>query len=66
LWLYAAVFTVILVIEAVILAIHYPVEHYEFKVFFLLLMLITGSALAVFAVEGALQNRRKLGTSASE
>ena len=62
-WLYASVFLAILVTELVILFIHYSVETYEFKVFFLLLTLITGLALAVFAVEGFLQNRRKPGSS---
>jgi hypothetical protein len=61
-WLYSLVFLVILIVELVVLAIHFTVETYEFKVFFLLLMLITGLALAVFTVEGLKQNRRKHGT----
>ena len=61
-WLYSLVFLGILVVELVILAIHFAVETYEFKVFFLLLMIITGLALAVFTVEGLRQNRRKHGT----
>lgn len=56
-----SLFLVILIVELVILIIHYEVETYEFKVFFLLLTLITGLALVVFTVEGALQNRRKHG-----
>jgi hypothetical protein len=65
-YLYASVFLAILIVELVILAIHFEVETPEFKTFFLLLMLITGAALAVFAVEGFLQSRRKMGSSASE
>jgi hypothetical protein len=65
-YLYASVFLVILVVELSILAVHFEVETYEFKVFFLLLTLITGAAFAVFLVEGILQNRRKMGGSASE
>jgi DNA-binding transcriptional ArsR family regulator len=65
-WLYALVFLVILIVELSIFAIHYSVETYEFKVFFLLLTLITGLALAVFAIEGILQSRRKLAMSATE
>jgi hypothetical protein len=58
-WLYASVFLIILVVEVIILLIHYAIETYEFKVFFLLLTLITGFALAVFAVEGLLQKKKK-------
>ncbi len=58
-WLYALLFLGILIAEFYVLAIHYAVETYEFKVFFLLLTLITGLALALFAVEGARKNRRK-------
>lgn len=57
-WLYATVFLAILIVELVILLVHFAIETYEFKVFFFLLTLITGLALAVFAVEGALQSRR--------
>ena len=62
-WLYALVFLAILIVEIFVLVIHFPVETNEFKVFFLLLMVITGLALAVFAVEGFLQNRRKISSS---
>lgn len=58
-WRYSIIFTVILAVEAVVLAIHYRVEHYEFKVFFLLLILLTLLSLSVFTVEGARQNKRK-------
>jgi hypothetical protein len=65
-YLYASVFLSILLVELAILFIHLEVETYEFKVFFLLLTLITGAAFAVFLVEGILQNRRKTGNSNSE
>lgn len=65
-WVYALIFLGILVVELVILFIHFGVETDEFKVFFLLLMLITGFALAVFAVEGFLQSRRKASNIAVE
>lgn len=55
---YSTVFLGILIVELVVFALHFAVETYEFKVFFLLLMLVTGLALAVFAVEGLLQRRR--------
>lgn len=57
--LYSTVFAAILVVELVVLALHYSVETYEFKVFFALLILITASALAVFVVEGLRQRRKK-------
>jgi hypothetical protein len=60
-WLYSIVFAVILAIEIFVLALHFEVETYEFKVFFLLLMIITGLALTVFTVEGYLVNKRKSG-----
>ena len=55
---YALVFLGILIFELVVLALHYAVETYEFKVFFLLLTLVTGSAMAVFTYEWLLQRRR--------
>jgi hypothetical protein len=55
---YSLVFLGILIFELVVLAIHYDVETFEFKVFFLLLALITGFAMVVFTVEGVLQRRR--------
>jgi hypothetical protein len=60
-WLYSLVFLAILIVEFIVLIIHFSVETYEFKVFFLLLTLITGLALVFFTVEGALQNKRKHG-----
>ncbi len=58
-WLYALLFFVILIIELFVLIIHFSIETNEFKIFFLLLTAITGLALAVFTVEGLLQNKRK-------
>jgi len=59
LWLYSLLFLAILMVELVVLFVHFSIETIEFKVFFLLLTLITGLALAVFTVEGLLQNKRK-------
>jgi DNA-binding Lrp family transcriptional regulator len=58
-WRYSLIFLAVLTVELVVLAIHYRVETYEFKVFFLLLILVTVTALGVFTREGLLQNRRK-------
>ncbi len=55
---YSLIFMSILIVELVVLALHYSVENYTFKVFFLLLTLITGFAMAVFAVEALLHHRR--------
>jgi len=55
---YSLLFLSILIVEIVALAIHYTVETYEFKVFFLLLILITALAMGVFIAEGFLQQRR--------
>jgi len=56
--LYSTVFAAILIVELVVLALHFSVENLEFKVFFALLILITATAMAVFAVEGLMQRRR--------
>ena len=58
-WIYSLLFLAILIVELFVLFIHFSIETLEFKVFFLLLTLITGLALAVFTVEGLLQSRRK-------
>jgi ABC-type multidrug transport system fused ATPase/permease subunit len=55
---YSIIFMIILIVELVVLAIHYSVENYTFKVFFLLLTLVTGFAMTVFAFE-ALRHRRR-------
>ncbi len=49
---YSSIFLGILIIEFVVLAIHFPVETEEFKIFFLLLTLITVAALILFVIEG--------------
>ncbi len=56
--IYAAVFLAILIAEIAVLIIHFEVETTEFKIFFLLLTLVTGLALSVFTVEDFLQRRR--------
>ena len=58
-WRYSIVFLIILAVEIYVLAVHFPYETNEFKVFFLIILAITGVALAVFTVEGFLQTRRK-------
>jgi len=65
-WLYSTFFFAILVVEFVILVIHFSVETYEFKVFFLLLTLITGLAFVMFAAEGVLQGSRKISSIAAK
>ena len=55
---YSIIFMMILVVELVVLVIHYSVENYTFKVFFLLLTLVTGFAMGVFTFE-ALRHRRR-------
>jgi hypothetical protein len=55
---YAIVFMTILIVELIIFALHYSVENYEFKVFFLLLILVTGFSMIVFTVEALLHHRR--------
>jgi len=57
---YSIIFMVILIIELVVLVIHYSVEDYTFKVFFLLLTLVTGFAMAVFTVEALRHHRRTI------
>ena len=49
---YSIVFLGILISELIVLAIHFPVETDEFKIFFLLLTLITAAASILFALEG--------------
>ena len=63
---YSLIFLGILITELVVLALHYSVENYSFKVFFLLLTLVTGSAMGVFIVEGLLQRRRTKLSSSTE
>jgi hypothetical protein len=58
-WVYSLIFLAILSVEVVVLAIHYSVETYEFKVFFILIVIITLSALAVFSIEGFLLRKQR-------
>ena len=63
---YSLIFMVILIIEIVVLAIHFEVENYEFKIFFLYLTLITAVAMVLFLVEGLLvliRARKSISTS---
>jgi hypothetical protein len=62
-YLYALIFAGILSVELFVFFLHFSVENYEFKVFFSLLMLVTGLALAVFTTEGLRQSKRKLNAS---
>ena len=55
---YTFIFLSILIVELIIFVLHYSVENYEFKVFFLLLILITVFAMVVFTVEALLHHKR--------
>jgi len=50
--LYGFFFAAVLIAEVVVVAIHFGVETYEFKVFFLLIGLVTGLSALMFTVEG--------------
>jgi hypothetical protein len=56
--LYAVVFAGILTAELLVLLWHWAVEDVEFKIFFGLLMAVTGVALGLFVFEGVMQHRR--------
>ncbi len=60
------VFLGALIFEAFVLGLHFDVETFEFKVFFALIMIITGVAMAVLILDGLLQRRRLLKTLQSE
>jgi hypothetical protein len=57
-FIYGLIFMSALIVEIVVLAIHYSVEDYKFKVFLLLLILVTGAAMGLFLAEGEMQRRR--------
>jgi hypothetical protein len=59
--LYALIFASFLVLELIIFGIHYHVEDYKFKIFFLLLISITGATVGLFSLEGYLHRKRLLG-----
>lgn len=63
---YSAVFASVLIIEIIVLAMHYAVEDDKFKIFFLLLMLVTGAATGILATEGILQRNRIKQSSQNE
>jgi hypothetical protein len=56
--LYFYLFLGLFVTEIIVLAIHFTVETYEFKVFFLLGLSITGVAMIFFLTEGKLLTRK--------
>jgi len=63
---YSFFFLGLLILEIVILAIHFSVESYEFKVMFFYMTLITAGAMVLFLVEGLLLLLKfKRGTSAN-
>ena len=49
---YSSIFSVALIWELVVFFIHFSVETDQFKIFFILLTIVTGTALTLFAVEG--------------
>jgi DNA-binding transcriptional ArsR family regulator len=63
---YSFIFLGALIVELAILSVHYSVENLEFVIFFLLLTLVTASAMAVFMIEGFLQHRRTRRSAQSE
>jgi DNA-binding transcriptional ArsR family regulator len=56
--IYFSIFLCILIVELVVLAIHYQVETQEFKIFFFLLTSITAAALILFLIEGCRMRRK--------
>ncbi len=56
--LYFYFFLALFVTEIIVLAIHFTVETYEFKVFFLLGLSITGVAMIFFLTEGKSLTRK--------
>lgn len=51
---YSFIFLGVLAVELAVLAIHFSVEDYKFKVFFLLLILVTAAAVVLFLVEAVM------------
>lgn len=52
---YSFFFMAALAVEVAVLAVHFGVEDYEFRVFFLYLALVTALGMVLFLVEGILQ-----------
>ncbi len=50
--LYGFLFAAVLIAEVMVVAVHFGVETHEFKVFFLLIGLVTGVAALMFMIEG--------------
>ena len=59
---YSSMFLGVLSVELVVLAIHFSIETQQFKIFFLVLTIITVAALTLFVIEG-LRMQRKIGIS---
>jgi hypothetical protein len=55
---YFYLFLGLFIAEIVVLAIHFAVETYEFKIFFLLGLSITGIAMMFFLIEGIMRIRK--------
>jgi intracellular septation protein A len=51
-------FSGLLIAEIAVLALHFPVETYEFKVFFLIGFSVTGIAMMFFLIEGIMIIRK--------
>jgi len=51
-------FSGLLIAEIAVLALHFPVENYEFKVFFLIGLSLTGIAMMFFLIEGIMLIRK--------
>jgi predicted transcriptional regulator len=49
---YASIFSVALLWELIVFVIHFSVETDQFKIFFILLTIVTVTALILFAIEG--------------
>jgi hypothetical protein len=55
---YSILFLCVFIVELTVFLLHYPVEDFKFMVFFTLILLITGSAMTVFFIEGLMQSKR--------
>jgi hypothetical protein len=55
---YWVIFLGIFVTELAVLGLHYEVETYEFKILFLLMLLVTGFAMVLFIREDFIQRRK--------
>ncbi|MCW4017891.1 MAG: hypothetical protein NWF00_04325 [Candidatus Bathyarchaeota archaeon] len=55
---YSFLFMAVLAVEVAVLVIHFGVESYMFKVFFVLMVLVTVAVAVLFLVEGVFRWRR--------